>query len=1082
MITVKAGGLRLSPTQVGPLPRTQLGFFDARTGGTPVYTCTSDADGDCSILVPDTGSGQTNRDRRFWIRQLTTTTGYFTNDVLGVGSGTGSEQAYTFQTGTALRGGQTYTSGVDFMNDPGRSGNWTNTQSGGIWQNSLNDPAFPAQCGIDVALLLDLSNSVTDQQLSDLKTAAGGFVDALTGTPSKVGTFTFATNAPAVDGDTLAPVSVSTTDGAQTAKAKIDGYRRPASSLGGTNWDRGIFQIAQQNAEFDVAVVITDGNPTQYADAQGPGNQTRFHELETGIFSANAVKAKGTKLIAFGVGSAVGSAAGGDNLRAISGPAENDDFYRTDDYTALARQLRELALGNCRGSITVVKQVVPADAPVGSIDGALPQGGWTFTGTGTDTVSVDPPTAQVTADDTGAANFPLTFTGGVTSGPVTLTETPQAGYALQPVDGANAVCTRIDTGATIPVDNTTNGFTVDATSDGSISCSVYNRAPDPRATVELHKRWVVNGVTVPDGQQPLGLTARGELNGDDLAFDQVQGGFRQGEQVSIDETTDTTALPLCTLGSARLTEANGTTVDETLASVQTLRAGTNEYTITNTVTCTTRLRLDKTVRGGDADPTDWTLFATTRTGEPFPAGTTPVAHDVTPNAVYTLSEDTPHPEYVQFRSADADLAQGASGSWICQEVSADGRRILTGYRAGLDGQVAVPFGTFVACTAVNLTSTLTLRKVVTNTNGGTATSADWNLTATPLDPVPGLEPQTVTGSTTGASFHVRPGTEYRLTETTGPPGYTLTSLSCAVEPGNPRDRTITLAALDQATCTFTNTDQPAHLTLIKHVDNSDTGGTAEPADWTLTATGPTTLTGPGGSDQITNQTVPPGDYTLTETGGPDGYTPAGWDCGPATLTGTTPTDATVTVPVGGDVTCTITNTADQPRLTLIKTVTNNDGRAADPTDWTLTAAGPTTITGITGGTTITRAPIPVGRYTLTETNGPDGYTPGPWICTGAPHDTTTVTINLGDDVTCTINNDDNPPPPPPTTPPPTTPPPTQAPTSQAPTTQGPTTAPSNPSGLANTGGPSATTLILGLLLLAAGATLTAVTRNRRRRH
>ena len=40
-----------------------------------------------------------------------------------------------------------------------------------------------------------------------------------------------------------------------------------------------------------------------------------------------------------------------------------------------------------------------------------------------------------TADGTGTVNYPLTFTGGTTSAPVTVTETQQAGFTLQPVGG-----------------------------------------------------------------------------------------------------------------------------------------------------------------------------------------------------------------------------------------------------------------------------------------------------------------------------------------------------------------------------------------------------------------------------------------------------------------------------------------------------------------------------------------------------------------------------------------------------------------------------------------------------------------------
>ncbi len=66
----------------------------------------------------------------------------------------------------------------------------------------------------------------------------------------------------------------------------------------------------------------------------------------------------------------------------------------------------------------------------------------------------------------------------------------------------------------------------------------------------------------------------------------------------------------------------------------------------------------------------------------------------------------------------------------------------------------------------------------------------------------------------------------------------------------------------------------------------------------------------------------------------------------------------LTVPNGGDVTCTITNTAQQPHLTLVKTVTNDNGGTAVPTDWTLNANGPTTgVSGPVGDPAVTDAPV-----------------------------------------------------------------------------------------------------------------------------
>ena len=105
-----------------------------------------------------------------------------------------------------------------------------------------------------------------------MKAASNSFVDALTGTPSQVSTFTFASNAPAAgtNNATLPLTSVSTAAGATAVKNRINGMSKPGGNDGGTNWDRGIYQVAQSASSFDVLMVITDGNPTFYGDSRGP--------------------------------------------------------------------------------------------------------------------------------------------------------------------------------------------------------------------------------------------------------------------------------------------------------------------------------------------------------------------------------------------------------------------------------------------------------------------------------------------------------------------------------------------------------------------------------------------------------------------------------------------------------------------------------------------------------------------------------------------------------------------------------------------------------------------------------------------
>ena len=220
---------------------------------------------------------------------------------------------------------------------------------------------------------------------------------------------------------------------------------------------------------------------------------------------------------------------------------------------------------------------------------------------------------------------------------------------------------------------------------------------------------------------------------------------------------------------------------------------------------------------------------------------------------------------------------------------------------------------------------------------------------------------------------------------------TLTGASLVLTPGV------------DATCTIVNDDIPATLTLVKTVTN-DNGGTAVPADWNLTADGPTTGSPvPPGPTAVTAVPVSAGSYVLSESG-PDGYAASDWTCVGGSLTG-----STVTLELGESATCTIDNDDNAPSLTLVKTVSNDDGGTALPTEWTLTATGPTPgITGPTGDTAVTAVPVTPGAYDLSEAGGPDGYAASDWTCVGGSLTGSTVTLELGESATCTIDNDDQP--------------------------------------------------------------------------
>lgn len=304
---------------------------------------------------------------------------------------------------------------------------------------------------------------------------------------------------------------------------------------------------------------------------------------------------------------------------------------------------------------------------------------------------------------------------------------------------------------------------------------------------------------------------------------------------------------------------------------------------------------------------------------------------------------------------------------------------------------------------VTCAAELVLRKVVVNENGGTAVPGDFTLVASPAG---GGADLTTPGSGDGVAFEVPAGEVFDLSETGIPDHYSLTGINCGSGPVT----SIAVPAGDSRTCTFTNADSPGSLTLVKVVDDNDTGDDTPATAWTLTATpdgiaDQPTISGTTGVSGATKA----GAYDLTEDG-PATHTAGTWSCvdGQGSVTVSA---GEVELAMGQDVTCTITNTAIAPELTLVKIVDPENAQDG-PEAFTLTA----TPVGIAGqdplsgpGPTVSSA-VKVGSYDLSE-SGPAGYDPSEagWTCVDAAQEPVTVTddrvaVGVGDDITCTIVN------------------------------------------------------------------------------
>lgn len=318
----------------------------------------------------------------------------------------------------------------------------------------------------------------------------------------------------------------------------------------------------------------------------------------------------------------------------------------------------------------------------------------------------------------------------------------------------------------------------------------------------------------------------------------------------------------------------------------------------------------------------------------------------------------------------------------------------TGFSGDCDssGNVTVVAGQTKTCTITNDDNApqLHLRKTVTNDNGGTASATDWTLTATGT----GGSPTNLSGTTPVDSGSTFKADTYALAETGGPSGYTAGAWDC----GNatmPDATHVTVPFGENVTCTINNDDTPAHLIVIKHVIN-DNGGSKLAGDFSTTISGVTTANPTAAgveSPGVDNVLTSVGSY-LVDEGTHDGYAK------------TLSSGCSGTIALGQTKTCTITNDDIAPSLTLIKEVTNDNGGSEVAAAWTLSADGPTDISGA-GGATST-ATFSAGTYDLSE-SGPTGYTAGSWSCTGnGSQNGAQITLDNGQSATCTIINDDQP--------------------------------------------------------------------------
>ena len=329
------------------------------------------------------------------------------------------------------------------------------------------NPQIEEKCGLPITLVLDASGSIqSSNAVNKVRDAAEAFLDGLSNTNSKVRVTQFASLtqqlAPStvVDDNSLAAGGVhrNAINGYYNPKpprpANVDLYQlqgngtfklnNGSSSDQYTNWDASLRQAAEippdPTDKPALVVYITDGDPTAYdfdktgdIGSAGPPPDVGFGTdstsaqaqvtLDRAVEEANSVKSRGARMLAVGVGNALGNSNSQARLVKIAGPqvvkdadlnninSLNDvDVALVTDFDRLAALMRSLVLELCSPSLTIQKL---AQTP-GSAQYA-PASGWDMTvaptvPTGTGFRWILPDTADavsktVSTDNNGFAQF-----------------------------------------------------------------------------------------------------------------------------------------------------------------------------------------------------------------------------------------------------------------------------------------------------------------------------------------------------------------------------------------------------------------------------------------------------------------------------------------------------------------------------------------------------------------------------------------------------------------------------------------------------------------------------------------------------
>ena len=388
------------------------------------------------------------------------------------------------------------------------------------------------------------------------------------------------------------------------------------------------------------------------------------------------------------------------------------------------------------------------------------------------------------------------------------------------------------------------------------------------------------------------------------------------------------------------------------------------------------------------------------------------------------AQNDPEPETVTL-----DLSEAALAGWKLQSASC----VITGFTppetgtSGATGVIGLQIraGFTTVCTFTNAKPRGSIQ-IVKNTVGGIAgQSYEFGFTPSGFNGGTAFSLTTsgVNGTQSSTFGNLLVSGTYSVSESSTPTGWSLTSSGCTIDgvaTGSPSS--IVIQDGKTTICTFTNTEDRnvtrGKIKITKTTDPSSDTTTSFGFTTNYESLGFSLNSTQNNTSGFLNPSSISGTYTVAE----NIPLPAGWSfsnlsCSAArTAAGdANPTTSSwsingqgvvITLGAGDTVTCAYTN-IKKPVLTLLKTVIKDNGGTALDTAWTLNASGPSSISGVEGVAAVTSAVVNAGTYTLTESNGPNGYTQTNLACQGATvSNTNQITLANGDVATCTFTNDD----------------------------------------------------------------------------